>query len=89
MSFDPLEICTGKHKLDPIIRHKTSTQKLIAEAALLVNASNAFNFAFSAFDAFLHNAEVVCLLIARYIRNCYTTVIISPIHPLVEKFATK
>ena len=40
-----------------------------AEAVLLVDASNAFNSINR--NVFLHNVEVICPSIARYVKNCY------------------
>ena len=41
-----------------------------AEAVLLVDASNAFNSINR--NVFLHNVEVICPSIARYVKNCYS-----------------
>ena len=41
-----------------------------AEAALLVDASNALNSINR--NVFLHNVEVICSSITRYVKNCYS-----------------
>ena len=41
-----------------------------AEAVLLVDASNAFNSINR--NVFLHNVEVICPSIARYVKSCYS-----------------
>ena len=41
-----------------------------AEAVLLVDASNAFNSINR--NVFLHNVDVICPSVARYVKNCYS-----------------
>ena len=67
-----LQVCAG---------HKTKCESLIhamrevyeeqsAEAVLLVDASNAFSSVNG--NVFLHNVEIICPSIVRYVKNCYS-----------------
>ena len=71
-SVGSLQVCAGQdagsesliHAMQPIYEDQS------AEAVLSVDASNAFNSINR--NVFLHNVEVICPSIARYVKNCYS-----------------
>ena len=71
-SVGTLQVCAGQeagcesimHAMHPIYEDET------CEAALLVDASNAFNSINRNF--FLHNVTIICPAISMYVKNCYS-----------------
>ena len=71
-SVGTLQVCAGQeagcesimHAMHPIYEDET------CEAALLVDASNAFNSINRYF--FLHNVTIICPAISMYVKNCYS-----------------
>ena len=71
-SVGSLQVCAGQDAGCESLIHamRTIYEDQSAEAVLLVDASNAFNSINR--NVFLHNVEVICPSIARYVKNCYS-----------------
>ena len=71
-SVGSLQVCAGQDAGCESLIHamRTIYEDQSAEAVLLVDASNAFNSIKR--NVFLHNVEVTCPSIARYVKNCYS-----------------
>ena len=67
-----LQVCAGHEAGCETLIHamRTVYEELSAETVLLVAASNAFSSVNR--NAFLHNVEIICPSIARYVKNCYS-----------------
>ena len=71
-SVGSLQVCAGQDAGCESLIHamRTIYEDQSAETVLLVGASNAFNSINR--NVFLHNVEVICPSIARYVKNCYS-----------------
>ena len=71
-SVGSLQVCAGHEAGCESLIHamRTVYKEQSAEAVLLVNASNAFNSVNT--NAFLHNAEIICPLIAQQVKYFYS-----------------
>ena len=71
-SVGSLQVCAGQDAGCESLIHamRTIYEDQSAEAVLLVNVSNAFNSINR--NVFLHNVEVICPSIARFVKNCYS-----------------
>ena len=71
-SVGSVQVCAGQNAWCESLIHEMRTicEDQSAEAVLLVDASNAFNSINR--TVFLHNVEVICPSIARYVKNCYS-----------------
>ena len=67
-----LQVCAGQDAGCESLIHamRTKYEDQSAKAVLLVDASNAFNSINR--NVFLHNVEVICPSIPRYVKNCYS-----------------
>ena len=63
-----LQVCTVREAVCECLIYAIHTvyEERLAKAVLLVDASNAF----SSLNAYLHNVEITCSSIARYVKNC-------------------
>ena len=71
-SVGSLQVCAGQDAGCESLIHamRTIYEDQSAEAVLLVDASNAFNSINR--NVFLHNVDVICPSVARYVKNCYS-----------------
>ena len=71
-SAGSLQVCAGQDAGSESLIHAVRTiyEDQSAEVVLLVDASNAFNSINR--NLFLHNVDVICPSIARYVKNCYS-----------------
>ena len=71
-SVGSLQVCAGQDAgCEPLIHAmRTIYEDQSGEAVLLVDTSNAFNSINK--NVFLHNVEVICSSVARYVKNCYS-----------------
>ena len=71
-SVGSLQVCAGHGAGCESLIHGVHTvyEEQSAEAVLLVEASNAFNSVNR--SAFIHNVEIICPSITRYVKNCYS-----------------
>ena len=71
-SVRSLQVCAEQDAGYESLIHamRTIYEDQSGEAVLLVDASNAFNPINR--NVFFHNVEVICPLIARYVKNCYS-----------------
>ena len=68
-SVGSLQVCAGQDGCESLIHAmRAICEDQLAEIDLLVDTSNAFNSINR--NVFLHNVEVICLSIARYVKNC-------------------